>query len=475
MSTEELLSILPLMILGGAPVLLLLVIAFFRHHALTAVLTVLSLCAALVSMSYVNHLLPASPSDLLIMDSFGLFYIGLLLLSAIAVTILSFSYLEKLSIKREEYYILLLVGTLGACVLAVSDHMISFFLGFEVLSISLYILIAYLREKPISIEGGIKYLLLAAASSAIMLFGLALVYAETGSMQFSELGAALLTAESTVILMGGIGLALTGFGFKLALVPFHLWAPDVYQGAPAPITAFIATVSKAGALAVLFRFFESVGGVSNEHLLTVITVIAIASMLGGNLLALMEKNVKRILAYSSIAHLGYILVAFIAGGENGLQAASFYIVAYVVTILAAFGIVSMRSGEEREAEEIEDYSGLFWKQPWMAFVFTTSLLSLAGIPLTAGFMGKYFLLLSGVDANLWLLAIVLVVSSVIGLFYYLRIIVQMLRQDEEAEKTVPVLYSLSGSFILAVVTISMLWFGIYPSGLLEIIGAMIAL
>ncbi len=475
MSTEDLLSILPLMILGGAPVLLLLVIAFFRHHALTAVLTVLSLCTALVSMSYVSHLLPASPSDLLIMDSFGLFYIGLLLLSAIVVTILSFSYLEKLSIKREEYYILLLVGTLGACVLAVSDHMISFFLGFEVLSISLYILIAYLREKPISIEGGIKYLLLAAASSAIMLFGLALVYAETGSMQFSELGAALLTAESTVILMGGIGLALTGFGFKLALAPFHLWAPDVYQGAPAPVTAFIATVSKAGALAVLFRFFESVGGVSNEPLLTVLTVIAIASMLGGNILALLEKNVKRILAYSSIAHLGYILVAFIAGGENGLQAASFYIVAYVVTILAAFGIVSMRSGKESEAEEIEDYSGLFWKQPWMAFVFTTSLLSLAGIPLTAGFMGKYFLLLSGVDANLWLLAMVLVVSSVIGLFYYLRIVVQMLRQDEEAEKTVPVLYSLSGSFILAVVTISMLWFGIYPSGLLEIIGSMIAL
>jgi NADH-quinone oxidoreductase subunit N len=225
---------------------------------------------------------------------------------------------------------------------------------------------------------------------------------------------------------------LTGIGFKLAVVPFHLWTPDVYQGAPLPVAAFIATVSKGGVSAFLLRWL-GVGGGGSPALLLILGIIAIASMLTGNLLALRQTNVKRLLAYSSIAHMGYFLVAAVAGGYLGRAAATYYLAGYIMTILGAFGSLLALSGGLRDAETFEDIRGLFWRRPLLASVFTAMILSLAGIPLTAGFLGKFYVLATGASAGAWTLVIVLIVSSTIGLVYYLRVIVAMFATPEPAE------------------------------------------
>jgi NADH-quinone oxidoreductase subunit N len=265
---------------------------------------------------------------------------------------------------------------------------------------------------------------------------------------------------------------LTGIGFKLAVVPFQLWAPDVYEGAPLPVTAFISTVSKAGMFAFILRWFHvhDIGVAGAPGL--VLTIIAIASMLTGNLLALLQTNVKRILAFSSIAHMGYFLVALIAGGPLGAPAATYYLIAYAATILAAFGLMTILSGPRDEAASINDYRGLFWKRPLVAAAFTTTLLSLAGIPLTAGFLGKFYVVAAGASQSRWVLLFTLVLSSTIGLFYYLRIIVALYSQPEVSDvaaesSTRPL--PLPATLALAALTGLILLLGIYPAMLWDAI------
>jgi NADH-quinone oxidoreductase subunit N len=366
-----------------------------------------------------------------------------------------------------------MLATLGSCMMVISTHFISFFVSIETLTISLYTLISYYRHSSKAIEAGLKYLILAAMSSSILLFGMALVYAVSGTMSFAALSVTTLSLGTapTIMLVAGIALMITGVGFKLAIVPFHMWAPDVYEGASSPVSAFIATVSKGGVVALMLRFFMTANLFRYQNVMLVFVVIAILSMLMGNLLALMQKNVKRILAYSSIAHLGYLLVAFIAGKGMGAEAATFYITIYIITLLGAFGIITLISVPGNETSDITDYQGLFWRKPLLAAVFTVFLLSLAGIPLTAGFIGKYFLLNAGLAKAQWLLSFVLIISSVIGLFYYLRIIVMMMTHDE---KPIPDINPKTGSFIggvfvLAALGICVICIGISPGWLMDIV------
>lgn len=269
---------------------------------------------------------------------------------------------------------------------------------------------------------------------------------------------------------------LVGIGFKLALVPFHMWAADVYEGAPAPITAFIATASKGGVFSVLLRFFSEINGVNNNIILLVMLLVAIASMVIGNLLALRQQNVKRILAYSSIAHLGYLLVAFIPATTFGTQAVTFYLLTYFLSSLAAFGVITLLSKKEGDAELVDDYRGLFWRKPLLAFIFTTSLLSLAGIPLTVGFLGKFYILAAGLRSGFWVTCIVLVLSSVVGLYYYLRIITAMFSAERletsEEKKAHPAFY-LASSVTLSILTFFIIWLGVTPSALIGFISEMI--
>jgi NADH-quinone oxidoreductase subunit N len=466
-------ALLPLIILSAGAIAVMLAIAVRRNHTLSFLLTVIVLLMGIAALIFITDLLPQVIGQLMIVDSFAQFYMGLILLSTLAIALLSYDYLRRVEGEHEEFYLLLLLAALGSAVLVTSRHFVTLFLGLEILSVALYILISYLYQRGQSVEAGVKYLILAAASSAFLLFGMALIYNATGTMEFTLISRRLaVTPAGSLLVFSGLALMLVGIGFKLAVVPFHMWTADVYQGAPAPVTAFIATISKGGMFALLLRFFITFDVYRYEVLLLVFSIIAIASMFAGNWLALQQQNVKRILAYSSIAHLGYLLVAFLAGQRYAVPAATFYLVAYFVTTIAAFGVVSVLSGREKEAEDLSDYRGLYWRHPWLATVFTAALFSLSGIPLTAGFVGKFYVLIAGVHSSLWLLVVILVINSAIGLYYYLRIVVAMFTPDEQGEKSgqKPAAgVSLAGAIVLAAMLLILIVIGVYPFQLIDLL------
>jgi NADH-quinone oxidoreductase subunit N len=315
-------------------------------------------------------------------------------------------------------------------------------------------------------------LILAGASAAFLLFGMALVYAILGTMAFDRIASVFSGSgySANVLLKVGIAMTLVGIGFKLGVFPFHMWTPDVYQGAPAPVSAFVATVSKGAMFVLALRYLSAVNLGSSRFLAWVLSVLSIASMFAGNLLALLQTHVKRILAYSSIAHLGYLLVALLAGRDLGSKAVAFYLAAYFATTMGAFGIVSVLSSPDREADDREAYQGLFWRRPLLAGLFTVMLLSLAGIPFTVGFFAKFYILAAGAGALLWSLVIALVLSSVIGLYYYLRLIVTMF-VDGPAKSTwmdtAPVSWAVG--VVLAMLALIVVGFGVYPTWLIELI------
>jgi NADH-quinone oxidoreductase subunit N len=469
MNNGDLMALSPLIIIAAASVAAMLVIAFFRNHKYTAIVALAGLALALTSLPLAASMTPRNVTSLLVIDRYALFYMGLIFCASFVVSALAYSYLERHDGYHAEFHLLLLVATLGTAVLAASTHFASFFLGIEILSVSLYTMAAYLRHSDRGTEAGVKYLILAAVSSAFILFGMALVYAGTGSMEFAPIAARIAAAGvHRLPLLAATVLIIVGLGFKLAVVPFHLWTPDVYEGAPAPVTAFIATVSKGAVFALVLRYFSRIGIHTQQSLTLIFTIIAVASMFGGNLLALLQNNIKRILAYSSISHLGYLLVTLLASGPAAVAAAAFYLTAYFVTTLGVFGVVTVLSNRDRDADSLDDYRGLAWRRPWLAGVFTAMLLSLAGIPLTAGFVGKFFVVAAGVHSLLWIPVLSLVINSVIGLFYYLRIIVVVYARPLEGIAQEPA-RSLSGSAALAGLTVALVWLGVYPGPMIDII------
>jgi len=469
MSSSDFMGIVPIFILTSAAILILFSIAIKRNHKIIYIITSVSLAADYLYLALFNAGRKWSVEPLFAFDGFGIFNTGLILCTALGGTMVSYAYFEQREERKEEYYILLILATLGAEVLVISKHFVSLFLGLEILSVSLYAMITYLRTRERNDEAGIKYLILAAFSSAFLLFGMALVYAVTGTMDFGGIAKYLSSQpDMPLIILAGFGLMVVGIGFKLGIVPFHLWTADVYEGSPAPVTAFIATVSKGGMIALLVRFFTTVHGHQYPALVLAFTVMAIASMFAGNFLALQQNNVKRILAYSSIAHMGYLLVAFLAGGDMGLEAVMFYLIAYFITTLGAFGILAMLSDKERDAERLEDYKGLFWKRPWTASVFSAMLLSLAGIPLTAGFVGKFYIVAAGVKTSQWLLVIMLAINSAIGLYYYIKIIMVMAEKADDSEGLKPSVYLVNG-FTIAFVAFLLFWIGIFPEVFVQLI------
>jgi NADH-quinone oxidoreductase subunit N len=487
-------AFLPWIILAAGATLVMLVIAFRRSHILVAGLTIVILALALAAIPFVYRQYNGPLTPLLVLDGYAYLVTGLLVAASLVVALLAYGYLKANSSRPEEFYVLLLTATLGAGVMAASNHFASFFLGLEILSVSLYALIGYTYERTVSIEAAIKYLVLAGSSSAFLLFGMALVYSETGTMEFARLAAAQVPGTS-LLLLAGLALMLVGFGFKLALVPFHLWSPDVYEGAPAPVTALVATISKGSVFAVLMRLFSPLDPTGSPSLLLVFTVIAVTTMLAGALLALRQNNLKRLLAYSSIANLGYLLVAFLAGGANAVTSSTFFLVSYFITVLAAFGVVTVLSAGERsmghpDSSDLADYRGLMWRRPWLAALLAVSMFSLAGIPLTAGFVGKFYVALAGVSVSLWLLVVTLVVSSAISLYYYLRVVITLFAAREAEEgldvrpetppgegipanlpTSQPIFrpIPLAGGFALAVLFVLLVGLGIFPGPVIRMI------
>jgi NADH-quinone oxidoreductase subunit N len=475
MRIADLVALLPFILIGITVVLTLLTTAFHRSHRLVMVISVAGLAGSILSLVVPWELGSRQVTGLLLIDRFGIFYSGLVMAAALATVMLAYGYLQKCAGQQEEFYILLLLATLGSMALVASNHLVSFFLGFEILSVSLYTLISYRRGSAAGAEAGVKYLILGAVSSAFLVFGLALIYFETGSIGFTRVatGSAGVGASAPVV-SGALALVLVAVGFKLSLAPFHMWVADVFEGSPAPVAGFIATVSKGAVFALILRYFATLDLDSAHSLLVAFTVIATVSMFVGNLLALAQQNVKRMLAYSSIAHMGYLLVAFLASGPSAPVAVTFYLVAYFIATLIAFGAISVLSENARDAADLDNYRGLAWRRPWLAAGFTLSLLSLAGIPLTAGFIGKFYVVMAGAESHLWMLIGALVVNSAIGLFYYLRVVATVYSpQARVTNAPVPGRVAMESSIpartTLVVLTVLLIWFGVNPSALIRFV------
>lgn len=471
MTATDFTAILPALLIAATSIAVMLAVAVGRRHTVSAGITLLGLALSFAALWPASSVAPRQVTALLLVDSFALFFTGLVIAGTFVVAVLTWSYLGRREGDHDEMYILLLVSALGAVVLAAASHFASFFLGLELLSVPLYVMIAYLHARQQPVEAALKYMILAGAASAFLLFGMALVYAELGTLAFALMASRLagFAQAGFVVVLPGLALILVGIGFKLAVVPFHMWTPDVYEGAPAPVTAFIATVSKCAVFALTVRLFYGTGAGDLPVVSALFTILAVASMVAGNVLALLQTNVKRLLAYSSIAHLGYILVAFQVGGAFGLNAVAFYFVAYFVTLLGAFGVVGAFAGPGRDADQIDDYRGLFWRRPLITGVFTAMLMSLAGIPLTAGFLAKFYVVAAGASATLWLLILTLVITSGIGVYYYLRVIVA-LYATETAAPPMPAV-PMGAGIVLGVLTAGLLFLGVYPGPMLDVIRA----
>jgi NADH-quinone oxidoreductase subunit N len=470
-----LLPVLPLIIIATTIVVGIVAISIRRNQVFIFCLTLAGIFVAFVTLPVLDRIGPRAGGILFFADSFALFYGGLTLAGTFAVAVLSYDYLQRRIVFEtgEEYYLLLLGALLGGLALISARHFVSFFLGLEVLSISLYALIGYYRQQHHQTEGAIKYLILSGVSSAFLLFGMAVIYGVAGTMDFGRLGATVTGAgHDALLISSAVVFLVVGIGFKLGVVPFHMWTPDVYQSAPAPVTGFIATVSKGSIFALLLRFLEQSGLLARPKVFVVFVIIAVASMFAGNLLALFQKDIKRLLAYSSISHFGYMLVGVLVAGPFGLKAATYYLTAYFVTTIGAFGVVALLSDVNGDAGpdagSIDEYRGLFGRRPWLAGSFTLMLLSLAGMPLTAGFIGKIYVVAAGTATLLWLPVISLIVSSAIGLFYYLRVVIAMF--DKPVTPVLPgFALPLKGCTVVAALCAILVWWGVYPSYLMRII------
>lgn len=476
-TTAQWLGLLPILLLSATILVVMLAIAFKRHHRGNATCAVIGLNLALLSCVPLLLAEPVQITALLVVDGYAAFYMALILVTTLATATLSHPYLEGYAGNKEELYLLLLLSALGAMVLACSQHLAAFFIGLELLSIPLYAMVAYPQKGKHALEAGLKYLVLSATASAFLLFGMALIYAQTGTMAFAELakfnalGAE--TGYGRGYLLAGGTLMLIGIAFKLSLVPFHLWTPDVYEGAPAPVATFLASASKVAVFAVLLRYVVQGGGGQQQLLLDLLSVLAVLSIVVGNLLALRQSNVKRMLAYSSIAHFGYCLVGLITAGSLAVESVGAYLLTYVVTTLGAFGVVTLVSSpmQDRDADHLYDYRGLFWRRPYLTSIMTAMLLSLAGIPLTAGFIGKFYVIAAGVDAREWILVGAVVVGSAIGLYYYLRLLITLFMLDPERRRfEAPRDWAQqTGGAMVWGLMLLMLLMGIYPQPFISLI------
>ncbi|HEY6970240.1 MAG TPA: NADH-quinone oxidoreductase subunit N [Candidatus Angelobacter sp.] len=427
------------------------------------ILSLIGTLAAIAAAFYQLNYYGLAWFDMVQVDSFSIFFHVLIpAISAICI-LASLEYLDRQKINSGEYYGLILFGTVGMVLMSSAIELVLIFIALEISSISTYVLAGYRRRTAISTESSIKYFLLGSFATAFFLYGVALMYGATQSTSIPKIAAALGNTEFSTLVFTATALMLIGLGFKIAAAPFHVWTPDVYEGAPAPIVAFMSTGPKAAAFAVLLRVLF---GANVTGWFWLIWVSAVLSMTIGNLGALVQNNVKRMLAYSSIAHAGYVLVAFAAGKEIGLTAAIFYTAAYAAMNVGAFAVVSHFASTGEKYVSIDDYAGLGRRSPLLAFTLTIFLLSLIGIPLTGGFFAKYYVFSAALQENLIWLTIIGVVNSAIAAYYYLRLIVVMYMREPATDiAPEPVSPAMSTALVLA--AIATLFLGIIPSSVLN--------
>ncbi len=498
MTVQELIALAPHLTLTGGLLVLLLVIAFRRGARLCLILTVailgLALAAVPISQSALSlppgaaGFMPAEPGvfrsnapdaqslrALFRVDALASFFNSLFLLAALAVALLAHPWLKRRPGDSEEFCILLLTATIGAMFLASAQHFAGVLLGLEILAVSLYVLVAWSEESQSALEAGVKYLVLSGIGSATLLFGMALLYHATGALDFTGVGSylPLLDPGASYWYAAGLALLLLGVAFKLSLMPLHMWTPDVYQGAPAPVAGFLATVSKVAVLAMLLRLAAVSEIVAAPVAFILLAVMAILSMVGGNLLALRQNNIKRLLACSSIAHAGYLVIPLLAfaalpaaTAPLAFETALVSVAGYLLMTLAAFAVVGEMSADtgDTDLEQIDDYAGLFWRRPLLAGVLTVALLSLAGVPLTAGFIAKFYLFNAGIEGGLWGLVWALIIGSAISIYIYLKIVFAMTRRDRTMRVTSR---SQLATGVALAIGLAVLAVGVWPAPLID--------
>lgn len=450
-------AILPQLIVATGVVLAMLLVAWRRSQQLIANFTLLVLLMALIALFDGLGAERISVTQLLAVDDYSRYGFILVLLASMSCLYLSKIMLKKIADVHDEFYLLLLLVVLGAGILVVSEHFASLFLGFELLSIALVGLVGYCRQALFSVETAFKYLILSASASSFMLLGIAFIYAQVGGLSFAHLGVEnIALASSSWLYQLGFILFFSGIAFKLSLVPFHYWTPDVYQGASSPVTLLLATVSKCAMFIVLLKCCFTVSHIEliqSNNIFNFISCVAILSMIVGNSLALKQQSIKRLLAYSSIAHMGYLLIVVLLSGNESVhmawQSVLFYLTAYILASVSIFAVLTLieRDSEQSTDLTIQDWRGLFWRQPLLATLLIFSLLSFAGIPLTAGFIGKFYLVSFAANEALWSLLGALIIGSGIALAYYLPVIFSLFSQEQLEQSSLSNPQQITFSFV----------------------------
>ncbi len=445
---------LPEMILAVGS-LALLMIGVFQGERSSGLVTTLAVILVVVSGL---ALLFATPdgvtfSGAFVLDPFARFMKVLALVGSGFAILMSADFARKEKFDRFEYPVLIVIATLGMLMMISANDLIAVYLGLELQSLALYVVAAINRDSVRSTEAGLKYFVLGALSSGMLLYGASLVYGFTGHTGFPEIAAALTGGQASIGVVFGIVFVIAGIAFKVSAVPFHMWTPDVYEGAPTPVTAFFAAAPKAAAMAMFVRAMVGAFGPATADWQQVITFVAIASMVLGAFAAIGQKNIKRLMAYSSIGHMGFALVGLAAGTEAGVKGVVLYMAIYVAMTLGVFAVILFMRRKGQAVEEISDLAGLSRSHPAIAFIFAMLMFSLAGIPPFAGFFAKFYVFLAAIEANLYALSVIGVLSSVVGAFYYLRL-VKIMYFDEPAGEFEPmsgalrVVLGLSGAFVI---------------------------
>ncbi|MEB3198464.1 MAG: NADH-quinone oxidoreductase subunit N [Candidatus Sericytochromatia bacterium] len=460
----------PLFLLTGIALVAMLMSAMLRDATRVAYFSAAGLLAVLGLSVHQWSQRPEATSlfgGAVTVDGFSYFFYVLFSIIGMVVVLMALPQFESEGANRGEFYTLMLFSLLGMFVMVSSDDLMTLFLGFETMSLAIYVLVGWRRHLLRSNEAVLKYFFLGSLAAAIFLYGIALIYGSAGSVNLQSIGASLVAADSTLKLnamfTAGVLLVLVGVAFKVAAVPFHMWAPDVYEGAPAPVTAFMATAVKAAAFALAVRLSLCFFAAEQLHAIAQFLLfnLAVLTMFVGNMFALVQRNVKRMLAYSGIAHTGYLLVGLAALPSPDAGAALlFYLVAYAFTNLGALGVVTFLGGREEGLSNVEDFAGLAWRYPLAGICMAVCMFSLIGFPLTAGFFGKYMLFAAALKANMLSLVLVAIVNSILSVYYYLRVVVTMYMQPETDAAAARPALPVATQLVLGYTTCAVVWAGL---------------
>ncbi|AKC60633.1 NADH-quinone oxidoreductase subunit NuoN [Blochmannia endosymbiont of Camponotus (Colobopsis) obliquus] len=475
-SFQEIIALLPVLIIGVTVVCIMLCISFFRNHFIISSVTFFSLKLSLLSLYFTKKYGAQIVTDLVVVDNFSIFFSVLILFASLASSVLAYTWLDSYLGNREEFYLLILISVMGGILLVCTNHLVMIFLSIELLAVPLYGLIGYNYAIYSSLSASVKYIILSTISSSFLLFGIALIYAYCSTLSIIDINN---NSASNVIsqelFLIGLGFMIASFGFKLSLFPFHSWTADVYAGSSIPVNLFLSTVNKIAVFAMMLRIFPVMSSVcSSTKISFILVIIACFSMLFGNLIAIRQNNIKRILGYSSIAHFGYILIGLLSKQNNelSLETVGISLVSYLLSSLGIFGILSLIStfSKNRERSELFLYRGLFWDHPFLSVVFTVMILSLAGIPITLGFISKFYVIILGVHSELWWFIGSVLLSSVIGLVYYLRIIRTLYSfSSKRILCNIPWNWGITPlGMIILISFVLILFLGIYPQPLINL-------